>query len=82
MDNSSTSLKGFSGTIDRINLMDLVQFSCLAQMSRTFQVESEAANGFIHIRSGQVIHAIMGNVQGEEALYDMLCWRSGRFASL
>lgn len=76
------TFRGFVGTIEYIRLVDLVQVSCLAQMSAVVQVQSGLDLGRIYVRSGQVVHAETADVQGEEAFYEMLAWDKGNFDTL
>lgn len=71
--------RAFRGTIDRIQLSDLVQVICLAQRNHTIRVESSFGAGVLHARSGQIYHASLGDLQGEDACYEMFRWRRGRF---
>lgn len=73
---------GFSGKVEQMQLIDLVQLVCLAQMSQTIQLESGSSNGAIYVLSGKVNHAITGAKSGEGALLDMLQWESGSFELL
>lgn len=68
----------FSGTLDRIRLIELVQMACLAGTSRDIAVEVPD-DGAVYIRSGQVVHALLGRFSGEEAFQEILLRESGCF---
>jgi len=70
---------GFNGTIDYIRLIDLIQVSCLAKMSRTVRVDSSEATGKIYLDSGNVVHAESTEARGEDGFYEMLGWDGGHF---
>ena len=75
----------FSGTIEYVRLIDLVQVSCLAKMSHVIQVDSlnETHNtGRFYLDSGNVVHTESDDKIGEEAFYEILQWESGRFETL
>lgn len=71
--------KKFSGTFDRIGLLDLVQLACLANMNRDIEAETQAGGGRIIIRSGQVVDSETTLFTGEDALKDLLLLPGGRF---
>ncbi|MGV8073733.1 MAG: DUF4388 domain-containing protein [Syntrophobacteraceae bacterium] len=70
---------GFSGSIDLIQLADLIQLNCLAGTELAIDVQSESKSGLIFVRSGQIPHAEAGDFVGEDALFEMLRWKGGRF---
>lgn len=74
--------QGFAGVIHCVQLTDLVQMTSLARADLLIQVESALRRGVIHVRSGRVRHAQIGDVQGEAALFQMLQWDNGRFETL
>jgi hypothetical protein len=82
MDHGQPVSHRFSGTIEYIRLIDLVQVSCLAKMSHTIKVASPNAIGRVYIDSGNVSHAESGDRTGEEVFFDLLQWERGRFETL
>ncbi|MBF0508527.1 MAG: response regulator, partial [Deltaproteobacteria bacterium] len=75
--------KGFDGTFKNISLPDLIQMTCLAEMTMTIQVADQDRQGLIFIQNGAVIHAYTSDkLVGEEALYNILSWRRGKFETL
>lgn len=79
MDPNQKPRSGFKGTIEYIRLLDLVQVSCLAQLTHTIQVDSEGVGGRIYLESGHVVHAESVGLAGEESFYEMLSWDGGHF---
>ena len=65
---SETQSKGFSGILDRVRLMDLVQVAFIGDMSADLEIHSAMGSGLINIRSGQICHCETGPTSGEEAL--------------
>jgi len=82
MDHARTAIRRFSGTIDYIRLIDLIQVSCLAKMSHIIKVDSPAATGTVYLDSGNVVHAESGDTIGEECFFKLLQWERGRFETL
>lgn len=70
---------GFTGTIQNFNLLDIIQMGCLSGSSRTIKVStSDGQEGIIVLKDGQVVHASYGNVEGEEAFYEIIKWKKGK----
>lgn len=68
---------GFSGTFDRVQIIDLLQAACFSEMSTDIEVLAGTVAGIVGIRSGQVFNAVSGRLSGEAALEEILSWFSG-----
>ena len=73
---------GFAGTLKNIQIDDLIQMCCLSMATISIRVSKDNHQGTIYIEDGDVIHAVCGEITGEEAFYDILGWASGRFETL
>lgn len=73
---------GFSGSIGCIHLMDLIQLLCLSRSSLLIRLESPDAKGSIHIHQGNIRHAELGKLTGEDAFSEMMRWKGGRFETV
>ena len=82
MDHAQVAGRRFSGTIQYIRLIDLIQVSCLAKMSHVIKVYSPSATGAVYLDSGNVVHVESGNKIGEEGFFEVLQWERGRFETL
>jgi hypothetical protein len=82
MDLGRTASPQFSGTIEYIRLIDLIQVSCLAKMSHIIKVDSPSATGMVYLNSGNVVHAESQSAIGEEGFFELLRWEMGRFQTL
>ncbi|SPF49772.1 conserved hypothetical protein [Syntrophobacter sp. SbD1] len=82
MDHVQVAGSRFSGTIEYIRLIDLVQVSCLAKMSHIIKVDSPGQTGCVYLDSGNVVHVESGDKIGEEGFFELLQWESGRFETL
>ena len=47
-----------------------------------FSLNSGSASGEIYLRDGQIVHAEVGKLREEEAVYEMAIWRDGEFVFL
>ncbi len=62
------------------SLPDLIQMQCLNMTSRAVRVDAESVTGRIYFAGGQIIHATVGMLSGEAALFEMLRWKYGTFS--
>lgn len=67
------------GNLAEIGIADIVKaFSLIGKSGKLF-LKSENVKGTIYLRQGRVIAAEAGSIEGEDALYAMALWTSGRF---
>jgi hypothetical protein len=76
---SETAPNLFKGSVNKIQLLDIVQLVCIMRTSHVVGIHSEKRRGKIWLRSGQVRHAQADALQGEDALFEMLLWKGGSF---
>ena len=70
---------GFAGKVEHLELQHIIQIACLAGISATIVVRQGNQKGYIYVRSGQILHAAVGGLTGQEAVNEMVGWRVGRF---
>ncbi len=73
------SARGFNGSISGLQLPDLIQMNCLSQVTTALYVTKGKREGCIFFEDGQITHAQIGAIDGEEALFTILAWSSGSF---
>lgn len=61
-------------------LAEILQTFCVQRRSGQLTFRSAASYGYVFLQQGQVVHAMCGTVEGEEAVYLMLSWPPGTFA--
>lgn len=66
---------GFSGFVHGIALVDLLQIFHYSRRSLTLQIEPNAA---IHVADGEIVHARVGDIEGELAISCLLERTGGR----
>ncbi|PID76487.1 MAG: hypothetical protein CSB24_06345 [Deltaproteobacteria bacterium] len=72
----------FQGTVDGMDLIDIVQINGLAKATSALRVASGGREGIIFFRDGEVIHAICDNMTGEDAFYKILSCRGGTLQNI
>jgi len=70
---------GFNGSISGLQLPDLIQMNCLSQSTTALYVNKNNRKGVLYFEDGQIVHAAVGDVVGEDAVYTILSWSSGDF---
>lgn len=74
------SAYGFEGEVAGLGLSDLLQLNARNRFSGCFRVRHDDGLGLIFFRDGEIVHDELGAKIGEEAVWDILEWQTGRFA--
>ena len=76
--------RGFSAReILGFHLTDALQLVEMAHRSQTIRVRTEfGEGGLIHLRNGEVCHAVLEDLEGEEAFYEIIELDGGEIESL
>lgn len=67
------------GNLKEMSLANLIQVNCQEMRSARLTLERGEQEGEVYFSDGQVAHAIMGNLAGAPAVYEMLAWSDGTF---
>jgi hypothetical protein len=74
--------KGFSAEISNEPLPELIYLACMSQGGCCLELRSDVITGRIWLKDGSIIHAEVGDLQGERAFYEIFRMDSGSFMSL
>ena len=74
--------EGFQGTVDGVELMDIVQFNGLARATAALKVSAGDHEGMIFFKNGNVVHAMCDNESGEGAFFRMLTFHGGSLQNI
>jgi CheY-like chemotaxis protein len=70
----------FSGHLADMAVVDLIQTIDISRKSGVIHIRSdEGKSGAIYFRTGKLVDAELGRLQGEAAVYRMLLWNDGEF---
>jgi DNA-binding response OmpR family regulator len=69
----------FSGTLDDMGVIDLIQTIDISRKSGTIHLQREGDEGQIFFREGKVIDGETVSRKGADAIYRMLVWADGTF---
>ncbi len=69
--------KKFQGTIDGIDLLDIIQINGLSRTTAALKVTTEDQEGMIFFKSGQIVHAMYEQETGEAAFFKIIAFQGG-----
>ncbi len=71
--------EGFTGSVRKVGLQDVIQMECNGRHSSVLEIRSPELRGQIYIEAGVITHALAGDLTGEPAFYRLLAMRGGDF---
>jgi hypothetical protein len=69
----------FQGSIQELPVPDIIQLVSVSGKTGMFMLMRGTERGYIYLRNGKIVHAEMGAIRGEEAVYALAIWSSGDF---
>jgi hypothetical protein len=69
----------FQGSIQELPVPDIIQLVSVSGKTGMFTLVRGTERGFIYLKNGQMVHARLGELTGEEAIYALAIWSSGDF---
>lgn len=69
----------FQGSLKELPLPDIIQLVSVSGKTGKFTLTRDEERGFIFLKGGQMVHALVGELVGEEAIYALAIWNSGEF---
>ena len=69
----------FQGSLKELPLPDIIQLVSVSGKTGKFTLTRDADRGFIYLKNGQMVHALVGELIGEEAIYSLAIWNQGEF---
>jgi hypothetical protein len=69
----------FQGSLKELPLPDIIQLVSVSGKTGVFTLKNGAESGYIYLQDGQIVHAQVGELMGEEAVYDLAIWPQGEF---
>ncbi len=68
------------GSLSELSLPDVIQLVSVSGKTGAFHLDRDGEEGQIYLKDGQITDAVVGNLQGEHAVYEMAIWASGDFS--
>jgi len=69
----------FQGSLKELPLPDIIQLVSVSGKTGKFSLTRDNERGSIFLKSGQMVHAVVGDLIGEEAIYALAIWNHGEF---
>jgi len=69
----------FQGSLKELPLADIVQLVAVSGKTGMFALAKGPERGLVYIQNGQITHAKVGAVEGEDAIYALALWSQGDF---
>jgi hypothetical protein len=69
----------FQGSLQELPVPDIIQLVSVSGKTGMFTLTRGAETGHIFLRDGRIVHAELGAVSGEEAVYALAIWATGDF---
>jgi predicted regulator of Ras-like GTPase activity (Roadblock/LC7/MglB family)/CheY-like chemotaxis protein len=74
--------EGFQGTVDGVDLIDIVQFNGLSKATAALKVTAGSREGMIFFKDGVVLHAMCDKETGKEAFFTILGFNGGSLQNI
>ena len=74
--------EGFQGTVDGVDLVDIVQFNGLSRATAALKVTTGETEGMIFFKDGTVVHAMCDKESGEKAFFTILGFNGGSLQNI
>lgn len=68
------------GSLSELSLPDVIQLVSVSGKTGAFHLINGDDQGKIFLKDGQIIDATIGNLRGEQAVYEMAIWSTGDFS--
>jgi hypothetical protein len=69
----------FQGSIQELPVPDIIQLVSVSGKTGMFTLVRGGERGYIYLKNGQMVHARIGDLTGEEAIYALAIWSTGDF---
>ena len=64
----------FQGSLSELPLADIVQLVAVSGKTGMFSLTRASEQGAVYLQNGQITHASVGDVEGEDAIYALALW--------
>jgi len=69
----------FQGSLKELHLPDVIQLVSVSGKTGAFYLQKGSEAGTIWLQAGRIVHALFGELSGEEAVYALATWNDGTF---
>jgi len=75
----ATLRDGFLGKLGDVSVIDVLQLLANTGKTGSLLISDGTLEGNVYFMKGNIFNAELGNVKGEDAIYDMIYWEDGFF---
>jgi hypothetical protein len=69
----------FQGSLNELPLADIVQLVAVSGKTGMFSMTRASEKGYVYLHNGQITHAKVGDIEGDDAIYALALWSHGTF---
>jgi hypothetical protein len=69
----------FQGSLNELPLADIVQLVAVSGKTGMFSLTRASEKGYVYLQNGQITHAKVGDLEGDDAVYALALWNQGTF---
>jgi len=70
---------GIKGKLRDMTIADLIQHTCQDRKTARLKIQHHNQQATLYFMDGNVVHAALGDLAGEEVVYHILQWENGTF---
>ncbi len=70
---------GMKGKLSDMAISDLIQHNCQERKTAQLVIDNGMFKAELYFKNGNIVHASLGNMVGEEVVYQVLSWENGNF---
>jgi hypothetical protein len=67
------------GSLKHLHLADVIQLISVSGKTGKFHLKRDLHLGEIFLKDGNIVHATLDDISGEEAVYELAIWKDGEF---
>lgn len=67
------------GSLKHLQLADVIQLISVSGKTGMFHLKRDGREGQIYLKDGNIVHAELEEIKGEEAVYELAIWNDGEF---
>ncbi len=71
--------KAVRGNLHSLSLPNIIQINCTERNQAHLRLRHRQEEASVFFADGNVVHAVLGDQAGEEAIYELLGWEDGEF---
>jgi len=65
------------GSLKDMSIADLIQHNCQDNKTAQATIQHNGDQARLYFKDGAVVHAELGDLEGEEVVYELLNWTTG-----